>query len=126
MERAAAMLNKPTVIKPNIREWPLYAFAKNVFLGNIPTAVALFLIPVSYALGYLQYWYVEQRFQFVWRGNNSRYLRYLIAASLAVLFPVLFYLSGATISASKIDFAFRNRGLDFVCSSLLSLNLAVR
>ena len=120
------MLNKPTVIKPNIREWPLYAFAKNVFLGNIPTAVALFLIPVSYALGYLQYWYVEQRFQFVWRGNNSRYLRYLIAASLAVLFPVLFYLSGATISASKIDFAFRNRGLDFVRSCLLSLNLAVR
>jgi peptidoglycan/LPS O-acetylase OafA/YrhL len=96
--------------------WPLYAFATNAFLGKIPTSVALFLIPVSYALGYLQYRYVEQRFQFVWRDNNSRYLRYIMAASLAVSFLVLLFPSGPMRAANKIEFAFRyNPGLDDAC-----------
>jgi peptidoglycan/LPS O-acetylase OafA/YrhL len=97
--------------------WPLYAFATNAFLGKIPMSVALFLIPVSFALGYLQYQYVEQRFQFVWRENNSRYLRYVLAASLIVASPVVLYSTGAITSANKIDFVFRfNPGLNFACS----------
>jgi peptidoglycan/LPS O-acetylase OafA/YrhL len=95
--------------------WPLYAFATNAFLGKIPLTVALLLIPVSFALGYLQYRYVEQRFQFVWRDNNSRYLRYIMAASLVVSFPVLLYPSGATRSDSKIAFAFRDNFIDRAC-----------
>jgi peptidoglycan/LPS O-acetylase OafA/YrhL len=89
--------------------WPLYAFATNVFLGKIPTTVALLLMPVSYTLGYLQYRYVEQRFQFVWRDNNNQYLRYIMAASLAVVSLALLFPSVPTRAA-----AFRFDP-DFVC-----------
>jgi hypothetical protein len=93
--------------------WPLYAFATNAFLGKIPTTVALLLIPVSFVLGYFQYRYVEQRFQFASRDNNSRYLRYITAASLAVSSLVLLMPLRA---ADKIVFAFRdNPGLNLVC-----------
>jgi peptidoglycan/LPS O-acetylase OafA/YrhL len=96
--------------------WPLYAFATNACLGRVPTTTALLLIPISYGLGYLQYRYVEQRFQFVWRDNNSRYLRYIVAGSVAVILPVIFHPSGSTRSA--IDFALRNNNLDLdgVCN----------
>jgi len=97
--------------------WPLYAFATNAFLGTIPTTLAIFLIPVSFALGYLQYQYVEQRFRFVWPANNSRYLRYLLAASLAVISPIFLYSFGATKSAGNIASLFRvNVGLGLACS----------
>jgi peptidoglycan/LPS O-acetylase OafA/YrhL len=99
--------------------WPLYALATNAFLGQIPTTVALLLIPISFALVYLQYRYVEQRLRFICPDNNSLYLRYIMAASLVVSFPVLLYSFGATRSASsKIDFAWLRRvnfGLDQAC-----------
>ena len=96
--------------------WPLYAFATNAFLGNIPMTVALLLIPVAYTLGYLQYLYVEQRFRFVWRDNDSRYLRYIMPASLAVLSLVLLFPSGPKRAADKVDFALRfNPGLNSDC-----------
>lgn len=98
--------------------WPLYAFATGVFVGKIPMTVSLIFIPVSFALGYLQYRYVEQPFRFVWRENNSRYLRYVVAASLVVSLPIPLYLTGAIASAGDIDFVQLRRanyGLDPVC-----------
>jgi peptidoglycan/LPS O-acetylase OafA/YrhL len=97
--------------------WPLYALATNVCLGKIPTTVALLLIPVSFALGYLQYRYVEQRFQFVWHNNNSRYLLFIAAASLTVSSLVLLFPSGPMRAVDKVDYAFRsNPGLNFDCN----------
>ena len=98
--------------------WPLYAFATNAFLGEIPLSVALLLMPVSFALGYLQYWYVEQRFRFVWRENNSQYVRCIMAASLVISFPILLYSSGAVRLDSKNDFVHLRRvnfDLDQAC-----------
>jgi hypothetical protein len=64
----------------------------------------------------LQYRYVEQRFQFVWRDNNSRYLRYIIATGLTVSSLVLLFPFGPIRPVNKIEFAFReNPGLDFAC-----------
>jgi hypothetical protein len=89
--------------------WPLYAFATNAFLGRTPTTVALLLMPISLGLGHLQYRYVEKRFQYVWPNNNSRYLGYIIVASLVLSFPVLLHSAGAVTSGSEIDFAWRRR-----------------
>ena len=99
--------------------WPLFAFATNAFLGNIPTTVALILIPASFGLGYVQYRYIEQPFRFVWRENNIRYLRYVVVASLIVFLPVPLYLFNSTVKPTDgVDFKYLRRvnfGLDPVC-----------
>jgi peptidoglycan/LPS O-acetylase OafA/YrhL len=98
--------------------WPLYAFAANASLGNIQPPVALILIPASFALGYLQYRYVEQPFRFAFPTNNNRYLRYITAMSLVPSLPAILFLIGATKSADVIDFVHLRRvnfGLNSVC-----------
>jgi len=69
--------------------WPLFAFAHNAYLGEVPGYVKLFLILASILLSYWQYEYVEQRFRFGWKANQRRTFQWLAAASLiVVLLPV--------------------------------------
>ena len=84
--------------------WPLYAFAANICVNNTPPVISAALIPVSYALGYLQYRYVEQPFRFGWQTNERRYLKYLVAASLFVALPIPIYVYGSTKPVGHVDF----------------------
>ncbi|MGZ3411880.1 MAG: acyltransferase family protein [Xanthobacteraceae bacterium] len=99
--------------------WPLYAFAATAGLGKAPPIISAALIPISYLLGYLQYRFIEQPFRLGWQSNDPKYLKYLIAASLAVALPIPLYYFGPTLSVGRVDFAQIRRpnfGLDQACS----------
>jgi peptidoglycan/LPS O-acetylase OafA/YrhL len=99
--------------------WPLFALANNACLGQIPSHISLLLIGLSFALGYLQWRYVEQPFRTAWRTDNSRYLRYVAAASMVVALPIPIYLALSLRPPGPIDFAELRRGnygLDPACA----------
>lgn len=69
--------------------WPLFAFAYIAYLGTVPMAVRIVLIPLALILAYMQYQFVEQRFRYGWHANPKRTIRWLSAATLMVfLFPL--------------------------------------
>lgn len=65
--------------------WPLFALARNSYLGETPKAIKLLLVFLAILLAYLQYEYIEQRFRYGWQANKAKTLKWLAAASLLVV-----------------------------------------
>ena len=63
--------------------WPIFALARNAYLGETPENVKFLL--VSILLAYLQYEYIEQRFRYGWHANKVKTFKWLVAASLVVV-----------------------------------------
>src|SRR5262245_47460877 len=98
--------------------WPLYAFATHVFVGVVPTSLALAFIPASVALGYLQYRLVEQPFRFATSRPRQGFLSYAAGTALVICAPAAAYFSQSSAAVGEIDFAQvrrENTGLSSAC-----------
>jgi len=101
--------------------WPLFAFAHNAFLGEVPIHARWLLAIAAIILAYLQYELVEQRFRYRWKVHQRRAFQWLAGASfLVVVTPVPAMVSKRlTTAADMRDFSYLrapNVGLHPVCA----------
>ncbi|MFA7317221.1 MAG: acyltransferase family protein [Sulfuricella sp.] len=123
-------LNRATVSMAKIGDWsyslylihwPLFAFAHNAYLGEVPNHIMLLLFFMSIMLAYMQYEFVEQRFRYNQQANNKRAFQWLAGASLLVILtPVPALVAGYVKSKTNMpDFSYLslpNVGLHKICS----------
>ena len=98
--------------------WPLLALASSAFIGPVPTLARVVIFMLSLVLAYLQYEYVEQRFRHRQPAVARRQLRWLGAATVAVL-VLPFALSTIRLGGDTSAYAYlqeRNNGLGTFCA----------
>lgn len=102
--------------------WPLFALATSAFLGQVPVDVRVSLIGLSFALAYLQYTFVEQRFRQVGaaeRQARKPILKGLVAGTItAAALP--WVLAPFRLQAAPDAYSYlhqRNRGLSAYCAA---------
>lgn len=126
------VLDKNIVIRPLAKlgdfsyslylvHWPLFAFAANIYVSEIPLSVRALLLSVSIILSLGLYYAVERPLHRVEFGKRRAFIIPLILCSVALIAMV--YSLGRLNDNSEKDYAhiFRtNYGLDISCSDVTS------
>ncbi len=96
--------------------WPLFAFANNIFLEDVPVWVSLMLVALSVGLGAAQYRYVETPFRYGFKkGGLSAAIKLIAVTSIPALFS-LPAVSGVIYQESiRSEKPLPNIGLSSVC-----------
>ena len=95
--------------------WPIFAFANNAYVSQVPKTVNTLLIAAAVGLGYLLYWYVERP---VRRASIEFTIKSFGATLVASIALVVISLGVTSVNSPEADYAYVrrvNRGFSPEC-----------
>jgi peptidoglycan/LPS O-acetylase OafA/YrhL len=97
--------------------WPLFALARDAYLGRIPKSIGILLVFLSIALAGIQYKFVEERFRYGLRTKKFKMVKWLAVASAVVCMALISAnLVRSTNRAPNFEYLqLSNIGLHSVC-----------